>query len=236
MRIAKRYSHKAGEALLYRDKSHLIEEIEAAIHDISALDCLTKISQEASRLSKWGGLLFSPRTINAYFKAKLLIPYGWLVWNEKSQQYHEPTLRFAAESGIKGSDRYRKLDGIKDRVGLEVQLGKYAFMGYDVFSKMLIFRNQGLIDYGIEIVLTQEMIDCMSTGVSAFEHLMIDFKYRGEADIDIPVLVLGIEPTKEEWEEVFALQALFKKDPALAQQQYPNIGTSDLKGTKPGPK
>jgi len=128
------------------------------------------------------------------------------------------------------------MDGLKDRVGLELQFGKYAFMGYDIFSKMIIFKNQGLIDYGIEIVLTQEMIDCMSTGISAFEHIMIDFEHRGEADIDIPVLVLGMSPTQQEWEEVFALQELFRNDPRAAREQYPNIGNSDLRGARPGPK
>lgn len=127
------------------------------------------------------------------------------------------------------------MDGVKNRVGLEIQFGKYAFMGYDIFSKMIIFKNLNVIDCGIEIVLAQEMVNCMSIGVSAFEHLMVDFKYRGEADIDIPVLVLGIGPTEAEWEKVYEIQEMFKTDPEAARNLYPMIGSSRLFGTKPGP-
>ena len=128
------------------------------------------------------------------------------------------------------------MDGIKDKVGIEIQFGKYAFMGYDIFSKMIIFNRFDLIDYGIEIVLVQEMIDCMSTGVSAFEHIMIDFEHRGEADIDIPVLVLGIGPTPDEWKSVSAIQDMFRSDPDTVLEQYPNIHRFQSRGSKPGPK
>lgn len=236
MQIIKRHSHKQGREILEKYKPHLLQEIEVAVRTISAVDCLTKISKEKSKQIKWGGLLFSPRTLNHYFRQQLLYPFGWLEKNPQNLRYMEPALYFPDQSTTKGADRYRKMDGIKDRVGLEIQMGKYAFMGYDIFSKMIIFRNKGLIDYGIEIVLVQEMIDCMSTGVSAFEHLMIDFEHRGEADIDIPVLVLGIGPTQDEWDRVREIQYLYRKDPAALRAQHPGIGLTDLKGTSPGPK
>lgn len=167
----------------------------------------------------------------------MIEPGGWLVWDEVKGKFTRPILYFPAEEGQPHrADRYREMDGQKARVGLEIQFGKYAFMAYDIFSKMIIFKQHGLIDYGIEIVLVQEMIDRMSTGTSAFEALMIDFEHRGEADIDIPVLVLGIGPTEAEWAEVDAAQALFRRDPAAAKARYPQIGLSDHTGTKPGPK
>lgn len=236
MQIIKRHSHKSGEQILQREKPGLLAEIEQAVGQIHALDCLTKITAEKSKVTKWGGLLFSPRTLNQQFRHNLLEPQGWLRWNDEQQKYIAPSLRFSSDSTIRGSARFRQMDGLKDRVGLEIQFGKYAFMGYDIFSKMIIFRNRGIIDYGIEIVLVQAMIDCMSTGVSAFEHIMIDFEYRGEADIDLPVLVIGIGPTAQEWDEVFALQSLFRDDPEAARMQHPAIGRSDLGGTRPGPK
>ncbi len=36
--------------------------------------------------------------------------------------------------------------------------------------------------------------DEMSTGVSYFEQIVWDLEHRGVADIDIPVLILGIAP------------------------------------------
>ncbi len=236
MQVIKYYSHKQGYELLKRDKQALLPEIEAAIQAINAIDCLTKISNEKTKQAKWAGLLFSPRTINHYFRTELLYPSGWVAWDPQRQKYVEPALYFPGAGMIGRTDRYRKMDGIKDRVGLEIQMGKYAFMGYDIFSKMIIFKNKGLIDYGIEITPVQEMIDCMSTGVSAFEHLMIDFEHRGEADIDIPVLILGIGPTQSEWDDVRELQRLYRQNPADLRLKYPGIGSNDLKGSKPGPK
>lgn len=44
----------------------------------------------------------------------------------------------------------------------------------------------------MEIVPIKEFADMMSTGVSYFEQFVWDLEHRGVADIDIPVLVLGV--------------------------------------------
>jgi hypothetical protein len=49
-----------------------------------------------------------------------------------------------------------------------------------------------LIDVGVEIVPLKDFADEMSTGVSYFEQFVWDLEQRGIADIDIPVLILGI--------------------------------------------
>lgn len=99
------------------------------------------------------------------------------------------------------------MDGVKNGVGLEIQFGKYAFMGYDILSKP-IFAAKGMIDCGIEVVsmkslstgklsetvLVEEATGYrMSTGVSFFEQIKADLEARGAADLDIPVLILGID-------------------------------------------
>lgn len=50
-----------------------------------------------------------------------------------------------------------------------------------------------VIDCGIEIVPVKGLVDGMSTGVSYFEQFVWDLEHRGVSDIDIPVLVLGID-------------------------------------------
>lgn len=77
--------------------------------------------------------------------------------------------------------------------GGEVLFGKYAFMVYNVCAKMTIFRNLGHIDCGVEIVPVKAFADEMSSGVSYFEQFVWDLKAHGVADIDIPVLILGID-------------------------------------------
>ncbi|PLS67480.1 MAG: restriction endonuclease, partial [Cyanobacteria bacterium M5B4] len=67
---------------------------------------------------------------------------------------------------------FREMDFIKDRLGVEVQLGKYAFIVYNVCAKMTIFRNLDVIDTGIEVVPVKSFADEMSTGVSYFEQFV----------------------------------------------------------------
>lgn len=88
---------------------------------------------------------------------------------------------------------YREIDFLKERLGVEIQFGKYAFMVYNVCAKMTIFRNLDYIDAGIEIVPVKSFADDMSTGVSYFEQFVWDLEQRGVADIDIPVLIFSID-------------------------------------------
>ena len=58
---------------------------------------------------------------------------------------------------------------------------------------MTIFARLGVIDCGIEIVPVKAFAEEMSTGVSYFEQFVWDLEHRGVSDIDIPVLILGID-------------------------------------------
>lgn len=85
------------------------------------------------------------------------------------------------------------MDGIKNGVGLESQLAKYAFLEYDVLAKMPIYESLGLISIGIEIVQVSRLRRLMSSGVGDFERLVTNLVTRGERSDDFPVLVLGID-------------------------------------------
>ena len=74
-----------------------------------------------------------------------------------------------------------------------VLFGKCAFIAYNVSAKMTIFNNHNIIDAGVEIVPMKRMADQMSTGVSYFEQIKWDLENIGVADIDIPVIVMGID-------------------------------------------
>jgi len=88
---------------------------------------------------------------------------------------------------------FREIDMVKNKVGVEVQFGKYAFMVYNVAAKMTIFNKQNIIDCGIEIVPMLSLAREMSTGVSYFEQMKTDLEYRGVSNIDIPVLIMGVD-------------------------------------------
>ena len=224
MKIVNTYSFKNGENFI-KDK-HPIEfaEVLKSIEMLDATNCLTKESEEETMKGK---LLLSPSAMNTFLKI-LLHNKGW---TEKAapnskKQYKEPRHYF-------GRGQYREMDGIKNKIGLEIQFGKYAFMGYDIFSKMIIFKNLGYIECGIEIVPGQELVKQMSTGVSSFEQLLVDFDNRGESNIDIPVLVLGIGLTEEEKGEAQDLQNLFK---ANKKEALKVIQLRKYRGASPGPK
>jgi len=85
------------------------------------------------------------------------------------------------------------MDFVKDGLGVEVQFGKYAFMVYNVCVKMTIFKNLKHIDCGVEIVPVKAFANEMSTGVSYFEQFLWDLEARGVSNIDIPVLIIGID-------------------------------------------
>jgi len=87
---------------------------------------------------------------------------------------------------------FREIDFVKNRIGVEVQFGKYAFMAYSGCAKTTIFHKLDVIDVGVEIVPLKAFANEMSTGVSYFEQFLWDLEHRGVADIDIPVLILGV--------------------------------------------
>lgn len=223
MEVINTYSFKKGEHFLKEQHPKELEEVLNAIREVNTIQCLTKESKEKTMK---GYLLFSPRDLNDKLKS-ILHKMGWTAKSKnKRKKYIEPRHAF-------GKGRFREMDGMKNKVGLEIQFGKYAFMGYDIFSKMIIFKNLGYINCGIEIVPAQELADQMSTGVSSFDQLLVDFVNRGESDIDIPVYVIGIGLTNEEEKQVVRLRDLFKNN---RKQALKTIKLRKYKGSRPGPK
>lgn len=216
------YSHKGGKAFI-QDR-HKIEwsDVEAAVKAVDAVDCLRKITEEKTKPP----LLFSPPWLNLRLKEQFC-DFGWTEKNGSKKGYKEPRINL-------GRGAFREMDGIKNKVGLEIQFGKYAFMGYDIFSKMPIFNQRGLIDCGIEIVAMHNVVKEMSTGVSSFMQITKDLEICGEADIDIPVLIVGIGLTKSEIEGCKEKRERFRTQ----GQKMIEAGEVSKKkaGAKPGPK
>ncbi len=187
MIIAGIYSFKNGKEILEAQFPNEIEEIQSIIASIQGLAHKTKASQEKTMP---GRMLYSPSSLNKAF-GEAFASHGWRKYRVRCEyptQYY--TVNYTPAPPIRNA--YREMDFVKNRVGVEVQFGKYAFMVYNVCAKMTIFHNQGVIDIGVEIVPVKELADEMSTGVSYFEQFVWDLEHRGVADIDIPVLIFGI--------------------------------------------
>ena len=117
---------------------------------------------------------------------------GWSNYRvdcEYSSKYYTPEYA----STVTDNSGFRDMDFLKEKLGVEVQFGKYSFMVYNVAAKMTIFRNLGVIDAGIEVVPVKRFSLQMSSGVSYFEQFTWDLEQRGISNIDVPVLILGID-------------------------------------------
>ncbi len=188
MRIAGIYSFNNGESVVNEKYAELRKEVERAIAKIDALACKTKESEEKTMR---GDMLYSPVALNECIKAQLE-PMDWKSVRVKCDYSTEFYVKnYEPKKLRKGA--FREMDFVKHKLGVEVQFGKYSFMVYNVAAKMTIFRNLGFIDTGIEIVPVKAMADEMSSGVSYFEQFVWDLEKRGKADIDIPVLIFGID-------------------------------------------
>jgi hypothetical protein len=189
MKLAAVYSFNKGTEVVSAKYPELVVEINAAIKSIDASQHKTKESKEKTMP---GQMLFSPVSLNNAFKEQLIGKYSW---NPVRVKCDYPTEFYVPDYKFKKANRgqFREMDFVKNKLGVEVQFGKYSFMVYNVAAKMTIFKNLGHIDAGIEIVPVKSFADEMSSGVSYFEQFVWDLKNRGVADIDIPVMILGID-------------------------------------------
>lgn len=108
--------------------------------------------------------------------------------------YGEYTEDYIKSQNTRGQP-FRDMDFVKPntKLGIEVQFAG-TLMVYNVCAKMTIFSKMGVIDAkSIEIVPVKNFADEMSTGVSYFEQFAWDLEHRGTSNIDVPVLILGID-------------------------------------------
>lgn len=190
MKIVATYDFNNGMNNVNSIHSPEFNEIVQVINGIHAASYKTKTSTESTMM---GRMLYSPTALNSAFKVGF-DQFGW--------HSHKVNCDYKFGNFLEGytppkttRGAFREMDFVKPerKIGVEVQFGKYAFMVYNVCAKMTIFRNLGIIDTGIEIVPVKNFADEMSTGVSYFEQFAWDLTQRGISNIDIPVLILGID-------------------------------------------
>ena len=188
MIIAGEYSFNDGREFINKKYKHLLDEIKDVISAVDANQHKTKKSKEKTMLGK---MLFNPISLNKAFRREFY-DRQWRKVKVKCDYATGYYVKDYEPERLKGG-AFREMDFVKEGLGVEVQFGKYAFMVYNVCAKMTIFNKIGLIDAGLEIVATKRFVDEMSTGVSYFEQFVWDLETRGISNIDIPVLILGID-------------------------------------------
>ena len=203
MKIAEIYSHLNGLEFLLVHKPDLWENIQSVIAEVDANNCRTKVSKEKTMK---GRLLFSPVDMNAAFN-QLLRNKSWdesrvSYWVTKNEKLIRKTLSMSAEEQKREIEAagevpifsYNQTDFIKDRVAVEVQFGKYAFVAYDLFVKHLAFYVGDRIDVGIEILPMKSLQSQMSSGVAYYEGEFYNVVRQGRGVPAVPLVLIGIEP------------------------------------------
>lgn len=188
MRLAGQYSFKNGLDEISRCYMPLLAEVKDAIRAVDASLARTKLSKEQTKVRR---MLYSSVSLNKAFQ-KELYPKGW---QNQSIDCEYQTTHYLEDYNIRSSLKgaFRDMDFVKGGLGVETQFEEAPFMVCSVCAKMTIFRNLGFIKCGIEIVPVKALALEMSSGVSYFEQFVWDLESRGVADIDIPVLILGID-------------------------------------------
>lgn len=203
MKIAEVYSHLNGLEFLLVHKRKLWTEIQQVISGVDASACKTKVSKEKGMVGK---LLYSPVDMNARFKSLLRDKHWeesrvsyWVTRNEKLIRKTLAMTSTEQKKEIEASGEtpifsYNQTDFVKDRVAIEVQFGKYAFVAYDLFVKHLAFYVGDQIDVGIEILPMKKLQSQMSSGVPYYEGEFYNVIRQGRGVPAVPLVVVGIEP------------------------------------------
>ena len=203
MEINARYSHLNGEEYLIVHRKQLWDEVQTVIGEVDAYACRTKVSKEKTMRGK---MLFSPTDMNRAFSHGL----RQLGWSERRNTFwltsdekilrgvyalpEEEQRRVIEEAGLTPIMSYNQTDFVKDRVAVEVQFGKYAFVAHDLFVKHLSFYVSDIIDVGIEILPMKELEREMSSGVPYYERDLLNVLRQGRGVPAVPLVLIGVAP------------------------------------------
>jgi hypothetical protein len=210
MRIVETYSHLNGEEYLLVKRPQVLEELKEAVTQVDASRALTKRSKEKTMSGK---RLYSPPNLNGQF-ARYFYAKGWsasrysyyVTTNRRYvqeliklplDQQKEYLIRKGVTEPIKS---YKQTDFVKDRVAVEVQFGKYAFVAFDLFVKHLLFYSGDVINVGVEILPMKAMATDpeggrrLSTGIAYFEGEVYNILRHGRSSPPVPLLIIGIAP------------------------------------------
>jgi hypothetical protein len=203
MRIAKKHSHLNGEEWLLVHEKDTYQEILDVIEAIDAEECRTKISKEKGRR---GETLYSPVDLNAEFDRR----FSGLGWESTRYSYYvahnfdqleamahmpiEEQKQYLLDQGAEAIFSYNQTDHVKNRIAIEVQFGKYAFVAYDLFVKHLAFYTGRIINVGIEILPTKAMQKDMSSGIAYYEGELHNILRHGRGNPPVPLVIIGLEP------------------------------------------
>jgi hypothetical protein len=182
MKVGYEYSHLGGSEILKVRYPKLNKYIYDVIEEVKSNKI--KISKEKTMI---GRSLYSPTDMNNQF----LISFRKRGFKELRDNY---TITIP-DSNVKIKGAFKQIDFVKEKVLVEVQFGKYAFMFYDM-AKFQYFFNENKAEVGVEIVPSHALQSEMSSGVSYGEQLIYDIERLKRHFPAVPVKVILVEADK----------------------------------------
>jgi hypothetical protein len=184
VRVVYEYSHLGGSEIL-KVRYPLLE---SQIYEVIGLVKANK-TKESREKNKTGRMLYAPIDMNDQFKSA----FNQRQFLELKDVY---TIKIPnSEVSIPGV--FKQVDFVKEKVLVEVQFGKYAFMFYDM-AKFQYFFNENKADVGVEIVPCHKLHHSMSSGVSYGEQLVYDIERLKRHFPQVPVKVILIDVEEAE--------------------------------------
>tara|TARA_B100000686_G_scaffold352408_1_gene454290 strand:+ start:1793 stop:2407 length:615 start_codon:yes stop_codon:yes gene_type:complete len=203
MKLVEKYSHLNGYEWIQYNHPSYWKEIEDVIKHVDAKNLKTKISEEKTMKGK---MLYSPTEMNKAFKREFE-KRGWVNPKKENFKYikDQKILREIINKDIKEQEKIISKEGIeslpgfvesdfaKDRISIEVQFGKYAFVQYDIYVKFTPQYNDNIIDLGVEIVPMKSLEKEMSSGPTNYERNLHEIFRQGRTSPPIPIILIGID-------------------------------------------
>jgi hypothetical protein len=203
MKVSGEYSHLNGKEYLLVHHKSTLQEIYDVIAKVDASKHLTKESQEKTKKGKF---VYSPGSLNEEYK----VEFYKLGWEERRRNFfvstdpnvvkqleplgYQEQKELLEQQGLPLYPSFNQTDFVKNKIAVEVQLGKYFAVTYDLFVKHLSFYTGEIIDVGIEIVPMKSMQREMSSGPPWFEKEVHNVLRHGRTNPPVPLLIIGIEP------------------------------------------
>jgi hypothetical protein len=184
MKVVYEYSHLGGSEILHVRYPEYENEIYEIISEVIAAK--TKVSKEKTMR---GRKLYSPKSMNKQFR-EAFHARGY----RKLRDTYTITI---PDNDIAIQGAFKQIDFVKEKVLVEVQFGKYAFMFYDM-AKFQYFFNENKADVGVEIVPSYSLKKQMSTGVSYGEQLVYDIERLKRHFPAVPIKVILIDSDTSE--------------------------------------
>lgn len=179
MKVIYEYSHLGGSEIMQLRYPEINKEVYDVIAQVKA-----NRSKESKEKTKVGKMLYSPVDMNRQFHAA----FDQRGFAELRDTY---TITIP-NSTVQIPNAYKQIDFTKNKVNIEVQFGKYAFMFYDM-AKFQYFFNENKAEVGIEIVPCHDLHSQMSSGVSYGEQLVYDIERLRRHFPSVPVKVILID-------------------------------------------